>query len=316
MSAWLRRSSGRPVYDRTFGDRALADGCEDMLMGRWEGARDLLAEQPRDDWDRRSHRVRLLADSAAGRRTVDVWHASEPGNPDAAVLRAETEVMRMFAAARAGTSPPGDSLDRVTRLCLQASELAPADPQPWVSLISLGRLYEGGHPHMGSWWKELLARDPYHREGHHQALRHLSARWHGSHGQAANFAWDVAGYAPAGSPLVVLPLVARSEEYTHRTETEGRTAIGLTYHWNGESAQRDLRVVLDTWIAARTRVYAQDVADLNHLAHGLVRAGMKREAADVFRTLDNRATRVPWSCAGDPEELFVFWRDAALASPS
>ncbi|WP_086827715.1 hypothetical protein [Streptomyces sp. NRRL B-24572] len=316
MSAWLRRSSGRPSYDRTFGDRALAEGCEDMLMGRWEGARDLLAEHPRDDWDRRSHRVRLLADSAAGRRTVDVWHASEPGHPDAAVLRAETEVMRMFGAARAGAPPSADSLDRVARLCLQASELAPVDPQPWVSLVSLGRLYEGGHPDMGYWWKELLARDPYHREGHHQALRHLSARWHGSHGQAANFAWDVVAYVPAGSPLAVLPLVARSEEYRYRVEVEGRTAVGLTYHWNSEAAKRDLRVVLEKWIGARTAEYAQDVADLNQLAHGLVRAGMKREAADVFRTLGNRATRVPWSYAGDPEQLFVFWRDEALAASS
>ncbi|MEU8528420.1 MULTISPECIES: hypothetical protein [Streptomyces] len=313
MSAWLRRSSRKLVYDPAHGDRALADGCQDMLMGRWEGARELLAEQPYDDWDRRAHRVRLLADAAAGLRTVDVWHAAEPGSPDAAVLRAETEVMRMFAAARSGTSPAADVLDGAARLCLRASELAPADPQPWGSLIALGRLYPAGHNDMGRWWQELRTRDPYHREGHHQALRYLSARWHGSHGEAQNFAWDTVDYAPPGSPLTVLPLVARAEHYRYRLEHEGRTAIGLTYHWNGERAQWDLRVTLEKWIGARTTEYAQDVPDLNHLAHALVNAGRKEEAGDVFRLLANRATKVPWSYTGDPEQLFTFWRDEALA---
>ncbi|WP_455352325.1 hypothetical protein [Streptomyces sp. SYSU K217416] len=313
MSAWLRRRPGAPLYDQAFGDARLADGCQDMVMGRWEGARDLLAEGPRDDWDRRAHRLRLLADAAANRRTVDVWQASDPGNPDAAVLRAETEVMRMFAAARSGTMPAHDSLDRVSRVCLQASDLAPEDPHPWVSLVTLGRLYAGGDPHMAHWWKELRNRDPYHREGHHQALRYLSARWHGSNGEAYNFAWETAAYVPAGSPLAMLPQVARAEHYRHQTETEGRTAIGLTYHWSGERARWDLRTAVEKWIARRINPYAQDVADLNHLAHGLVHAGMEEDAAHVFRLLDNRATRVPWSYTGDPENLFVHWRDKVLA---
>lgn len=309
MAVWPRRRSGAPVHDPAYGDRALSEGCQDMVMGRWEGARELLSRQPRDDWDRRSHRIRLLADAAANRRTVDVWHATEPRNPDAAILWAETEVMRLFAAARTGTLPARGSLDRVARLCLQASDLAPEDPHPFVSLVTLGRLYEDGDANMARWWKELQARDPYHREGHHQALRHLSARWHGSHTTAYNFAWDAAAYAPAGSPLVALPQVARAEEYRHRTETEGRTTIGLTYHWTGERARWDLRQTMEKWIVPRTTAYAQDVADLNHVAHGLVHAGMHREAGAVFDLLDNRATRVPWSYSGDPEHLFTLWRD-------
>ncbi|MFE9393969.1 hypothetical protein [Streptomyces flavidovirens] len=312
MAAWLRRRSGAPLYDQAFGDRALAEGCQDMVMGRWEGARDLLAERPRDDWDRRAHRLRLLADAAANRRTVDVWQASDPTNPDAAVLRAETEVMRMFAGARTGTLPGRDSLDRAARMCLQASDLAPEDPHPYVSLVALGRLYEGGDPNMGHWWKELRDRDLYHREGHHQALRYLSARWHGSHGEANNFAWEAASYAPAGSPLAIMPQVARAEQYRFQTEAEGRTAIGLTFHWNGDRARWDLRTALEKWIKHRTVPQAQDVADLNYLAHGLVHAGMEGEATAVFRLLDNRATRIPWSYSGDAERLFVRWRDKLL----
>lgn len=165
---------------------------------------------------------------------------------------------------------------------------------------------------MGHWWKELRDRDLYHREGHHQALRYLSARWHGSHGEADNFAWEAASYAPAGSPLAIMPQVARAEQYRFQTEAEGRTAIGLTFHWNGDRARWDLRTALEKWIKHRTVPQAQDVADLNYLAHGLVHAGMEGEATAVFRLLDNRATRIPWSYSGDAERLFVRWRDKLL----
>ncbi|WP_327301109.1 hypothetical protein [Streptomyces goshikiensis] len=307
MSAWLRRGESAPVYDPAFGDRQLAEGREDMLLGRWEGARDLLARNP-GDWDKRAHRIRLLADAAAGRLTVDLWQASEPRNPDAAVLRAETEVMRMFAAARTGQHPDAERLERAAWFCHRAAELAPADPYPYVSLFALARLYPEGHSRMGEWWKEIRGRDPYHREAHHQALRYLSARWHGSYGTALNFAWDAACYAPQGSPLAILPQVARAEHYRHRMATEGNTAIGLTCHWNDERACGDLRYALDKWIAHRTPA-AQDVSDLNHLAHGLVKAGMTDPAGEVFRLLDNHATEVPWAYTGDPEQLFIRWRN-------
>ncbi|MFE2992229.1 hypothetical protein [Streptomyces sp. NPDC059262] len=310
MSAWLRRGDTAPVYDPAFGDRALAEARQDLLLGRWEGARDLLARDP-GGWDRRAHRIRLLADAAAGRQTADVWQASDPGNPDAAVLRAETEVMRMFAAARTGQSCDVERLERAAGFCRRASEIAPADPYPWVSLLALGRLYPDGHAQMNEWWQEILRRDPCHREGHHQALRYLSARWHGSYGTALNFAWDAASYAPQGSPLAILPQVARAEQYRHRVAAEGRASIRLTRHWNDDGACRDLRDALDRWIAHRVPA-AQDVADLNHLAHGLVQAGMGDQAGPIFRLLDNRATEVPWSYTGHREQLYIRWRNRTL----
>ncbi|WP_455357075.1 hypothetical protein [Streptomyces sp. SYSU K217416] len=239
---------------------------------------------------------------------MDLWQASEPCNPDAAVLRAETEVMRMFAAARTGQTPEAHTLERAAWFCHRATELAPADPYPWVSLSALARLCPGGHSKMSEWWKEIRGRDPYHREGHHQALRYLSARWHGSYGTALNFAWEATSYAPEGSPLAILPQVARAEHYRHRMATEGSTAFGLTRHWNDERACGDLHNALNKWIAHRVPA-AQDVADLNHLAHGLVNAGMADRAGDIFRLLDNQATEVPWSYTGDPEQLFVRWRN-------
>lgn len=333
--AWKRRrSTAAPQYDPAFGDRPLTEACQDIAVGRWQGPRDLLAGGPPHDWDRRTHRIRLLANDAAGKRVVEAWQAAEPGNPDAVVLRAETEVMRMFSVARGGASPGREHLDWTARICLHAAEAAPQDPHPWVSLITLARLFDGGHADMGKWWQELRARAPYHREGHHQGLRYMSARWHGSHGQAYNFARDAAASAPFGSALAVLPQVARAEQFRYRVETEGSNTLELMHHWSGDAAQWDLRTMLDRWPVRRsgpraahaagpgaTELDAADLnaadlhaADLNYLAHGLVHAGLLAEAAPVFELLDGRATRVPWSYTGDAQAQYVRWRERAQAA--
>jgi hypothetical protein len=319
MARARRRTNTAARFDPALGDQALATARQDLVVGRWQGARDLLRDTGRD-WDRRTHRMRLLADTASRIRTVETWQGAEPDNPDALVLRAETEVMRIFATVaesnRVNGAPPPSTdsldraqLDRVARICLQAADKNPADPLPWVSLMTLARLYGQGHPHVWHWWRELQARDPYSREGHHQVLRHLSARWHGSHGEMYNFARDSAAFAPMGSPLASLTQAARAEHYRQRVETEGASAVGLTYHWNHEVAVQALQTTMRQWIDHRSGIeYAQDVADLNLLLHGLVFAGMLDEARQVFGQLGDRPTRVPWSYSGDPEPLFDHWR--------
>ncbi|GAA5022584.1 hypothetical protein [Kitasatospora paranensis] len=314
----MARARSRPqttVFDPTFGDRPLAEARQDIMVGRWQGARDLLHATGRD-WDRRTHRMRLLADAAAGNRTVETWQAAEPSSVDAMVLRAETDVMRLFNAVAAGPAPDPrrdaidrERLDRVVRICLQAAHGHPDDPVPWVSLMTTARLYAGGHPQTSQWWRELQARDRETREGHHQVLRHISARWHGSHAQMYDFAWDSASFAPSGSPLLALVQAARAEHYRHLVETGGATALALSQHWKSDAALRDLEQTCLHWVDHRVHEFAQDVADLNHLAHGLVMAGSLDRARQVFGLLGNRPTRVPWAFTDEPQELFRRWYD-------
>jgi hypothetical protein len=95
-----------PDFDPSFGDRALADALHDIVIGRWQGVRDLLRATG-DDWPLRTHRLRLLAHAAAGSSAVENWRAAEPADPDAAVLRAATEVVRVFhQAIEAGHGAP------------------------------------------------------------------------------------------------------------------------------------------------------------------------------------------------------------------
>ncbi|MFJ1709611.1 hypothetical protein [Kitasatospora sp. NPDC088346] len=272
------------------------------------------------DWDRRTHQIRLLAEHAASSRTMESWQIAEPHNADALVVRADTVVMRLFhtlAHKYQDTPPPTDRdvfdwqhLNKAARLCLEASQAFPADPMPWVSLLTLARLYGNGHPDTRTWWQEIRARDPYSREAHHQLLRHISARWHGSHGRMYDFARDTATAAPLGSPLAALTQAAHVEHYRERLRTEGKNALGLSFHWVNGMTLYSLNTTFDKWIMHRDAVeYAQDVTDLNLLAHGLVFARLTEKAAIVFRHLGNRATRTPWSYCGDPQTLFIRWRD-------
>ncbi|WP_370413700.1 hypothetical protein [Streptomyces fradiae] len=322
MAALRRRSArqGRfaPDFDPDFGDRALTEARQDMVIGRWQGVRDLLRATG-DDWPRRTHRLRLLSHAAAGSSTVEAWRGAEPGNPDAAVLRAATEVVRVFDAAIAagrGSVVDRGRIDASVDACLTAADAAPADPMPWVSLLSVARLYEGGVPRrqLRHWFDELRRRDPYNVEGHAQVMRYWSARWHGTHGAMYDFARDAAGVAPPGSPLPILVQIARVEEYRYVVDGAlGRGPVrGFDQHWKHELAVTELRRTYARWIGGRELgmpVAPEEVADLNYLAHAACYAGQVDMARALLTLLGARAAWVPWVYTGEPEEQFVRFRE-------
>ncbi|WP_327375352.1 hypothetical protein OG393_16180 [Streptomyces sp. NBC_01216] len=309
-----RPSRFTPDFDPDLGDRALTDARHDIVIGRWQGVRDLLRATG-DDWVRRTHRLRLLAHAAAGSSTAEAWRAAEPDNPDSAVLMAATEVVRVFdtaIAAGRGTQMDRARLDSIVDACLGAAEAAPADPMPWVALLSVARLYEGGvrRRELRGWFDELRRRDPYSTEGHAQVLRYWSARWHGTHGSMYDFARDAAGVAPPGSPLPVLVQLARVEEYRYIADGAlGRGPVrGFDQHWKHELAVTELRRTYQRWIGGRETgrpVLPSEVTDLNYLAHAACYAGQTDVARDVLGMLGARASWVPWVYTGDPAEQFV-----------
>jgi hypothetical protein len=305
-----------PDFDPALGDRPLADAVHDIVIGRWQGVRDLLRATG-DDWPLRTHRLRLLAHAAAGSSAVETWRAAEPDNPDAAVLRAATEVVRVFhQAIEAGRGVGLDEarLDVAVMACLSAADARPADPMPWVSLLTVARLYETGisRRELRSWFDELRRRDPFNIEGHVQLLRYYSARWHGTHGRMYDFARDAAGAAPPGSPLPVLVQIARVEEYRYATEgVLGRAPVrDFGRHWHHELAVTEVQRTWERWIGGRAQGPAvpEEVGELNYLAHAACYAGLSEEARLLFELLGTRAARVPWSYTGDATEEFTRWR--------
>ncbi|WP_329456979.1 hypothetical protein [Streptomyces sp. NBC_01497] len=313
-------------FDPGFGDIRLTEARQDIVIGRWQGVRDLFAVTG-DNWPRRTHRLRVLSNAAAAGSVSETWAEAEPGNPDALVLRAATEVVRVFdeAIALHGGVRPGKGsgvaesrLDGVVRSCLRAADASPLDPAPWISLLTVARLYGKGvrGPELQRWWDGLRRRDPHNVEGHTQLLRYFSARWHGTHGRMYGFARDAAAVAPQGSPLPVLVQIARVEEF--RYVIESAAAQGTPppcetgQHWQHEIAVTDARRTYARWLGGRPEgpLLPEEVGSLNYLTHALCLAGLDAAASDAFALLGGRAARAPWSYTGDPEGQFTAYRRA------
>ncbi|MER6956721.1 MULTISPECIES: hypothetical protein [unclassified Streptomyces] len=312
----MARDRFAPDFDPDCGDTALSSTRHDIVIGRWQGLRDLLRTTG-PDWLVRGHRVRLLAQACAGSSTVETWLAAEPHSADALVLRAATETARAFnVAIAAGRGAPVDRtrVDAAVLACLAATEAYLDDPTPWTSLISVARLYPSGvrRQELARWWDELHRRDPYSMEGHLQVLHYYSARWHGSHGLMYDFARDAAGVAPPGCPLPVLVQYARVEEFRHTLDAaQGRSAsVALSQHWKNDGAVSDVRRTWERWIMGRSGevVAPGELRDFNYLAHAACSAGASDVAAPLLQTLGRRATRAPWSFTGDPTQQLVKWR--------
>ncbi|OIJ68833.1 hypothetical protein [Streptomyces mangrovisoli] len=305
-----------PEFDPDCGDTHLTSARQDIVIGRWQGLRELLRA---DGTDRlaRGHRVRLLAGACAGSSTVETWLAAEPRSADALVLRAATETARAFnMAIAAGRGAPVDRerVDTAVLACLQAAEARPDDPTPWISLISVARLYPGGvrRRELARWWDELHGRDPYSVEAHLQVLHYYSSRWHGTHGLMYDFARDAAGVAPQGSALPVLVQYARVEEFRCAQDAAKgrRTGVGGNHHWDHDGAVSDVRRTWERWFAERDDAFVApgELRDVNYLAHAACLAGADDIAAALLRTVGRRATRAPWSYTGDPGQQIVKWR--------
>lgn len=280
-------------------DAALGAVLEDASMGRWEGPRDLLAATG-GAWDRRVFRLQVLARAGAPLRFADTWARAEPGSADALALLAHVQALRSMIR---GVDEGRPEMERSWATCLAAAEAAPADPSPWVVMLALIRVHAPGRQMLRQVWAEVVARDPYNREAHHEVLTYLFARNHGSGAEMFHWAQERADTAPKGLPVAVLPLVAVAESHRQRMRTEAGS-YGLSIHPWIDCPHIDQ--VLENWWRHRPpRPHAQFMDDANYLAHALAFAGRHAEAYDVFRAIGPYAAEVPWSYCGDAPELFL-----------
>ncbi|NUR25880.1 MAG: hypothetical protein HOV83_08550 [Catenulispora sp.] len=325
MAAKTRNDVLRVNMDPALCDLALSEARDAMASGDWEPARDVLAETRSHDsdagWDRRSHRVRVLAEAVANSSWVERWQVLEPVNPDAALLRAQVETVRALRGALAGTAGFRETAAEALDLCEHAAEMAPADPTPWVAMLTAARAADRGRAagRDAFWrrWQEMRARDAFHRDGHHEALTYLFAGWCGSHAEMYDFAYWLAGEAPPGSPLAVLPLVAHAEVYRAATAGVAPDLRPPPYrHWSQRLVSTDVDRVLHSWLGSATVPHAQADLDRNYLLHAMVHSGRvdTDEARALFDAIGSHAMRVPWSYTGDPASSFLSWRERAFGA--
>ncbi|MFB7668662.1 hypothetical protein ACFC1R_32875 [Kitasatospora sp. NPDC056138] len=287
--------------------QAIADAAWE---GDWRPAAAYL-EAAGQDWDERWTRLELLQEIA---RSEDAWlvdwRAARPADCDAATLHARHLLHRAWEARGTGeahevpaerTARFGELLPAAMAAAREASELAPADPGPWVVMITAARGLRYSPEQFRALWEGLVERAPHHYAGHRQALQYWSAEWSGSDRLMLEFAERAVRSAPAGSPLAGMYLHALYE----LTTRSPRSAVPSS----GKAGKllADVARSLDQVPAGDERL-----PQLRHLlAHLLGRAGRYDAALEQFRLLGPWCGAEPWIQEKDPVAAFDLARGIA-----
>lgn len=199
------RRRAAQALDEALDDADLVTARAALAQGRWQNARSLLVRTG-DDWDRRGHRVTVLAREAYSAAWAREWLLAEPEAADAAVLLALAQVRR----ALHGKGKPAPAREA----CRQAAERAPADPTPWLGLLML-ECADGTDQDVVRAFEQVRARHPDHHHAHHLMVARLAGRRTEAGPDPLHEVYDFANWAaeqaPADSPLAILPVIAHAE---------------------------------------------------------------------------------------------------------
>lgn len=262
-------------------------GPQDLAIARMER----LLEETGNDWDRRCHRVTVLAEAAPA--LARGWRERRPRDPHALVLHAWGEV----------ATDPRSAL----ATCRLAVDALPADPTPWVAALAALRRLGRPSREITPVWREISARDTWHREAHLQILGYLSPEEQGSQTALREFLGDVVAVMPQDAPPVCVPLIAAVRQYHRDLDSGGIRAIGASRHWSQAHLAPLLDHAVRHWPRPGHLRHAATVADLGVLAYALTRAGRGPEATHVLTATDGLVTAWPWEHDGDPVERCGHW---------
>jgi hypothetical protein len=298
------------TLDAALDDGELVAARTALAQGRWQTTRSLLARTG-DEWDRRGHRVTVLALEPHAAAWARDWLLAEPDSGDAAVLLALAQVQR----ALRGKGKPV----RAREACHAAAALAPADPTPWLGLLMLERAL-GAEEEVFRLFGEVRGRYADHHHAHHLMVARLAER-HTDAGpdplhEVYDFANGAADRAPADSPLAILPVVAHAERYRVLAATGHEPADpAASGHWAGRRARQVMKAAFDWWLEWEHEGHPRRLVDLNFLAHAKVCEGRGAEAAALFHRIGEHVTPVPWSYPDrDPYPAFRAARAGALGT--
>ncbi|MCX5379253.1 hypothetical protein [Streptomyces sp. NBC_00091] len=304
------RKRDAQLFDPALCDTELVGVRTQFTQGRWAKARTLLVATG-DDWDRRGHRVVVLAETPAATAWAREWLLAEPESADAATLLACSAV---FTALRGKGTP-----EAAEEACRRAAALLPADPTPWLGLLMLARAF-GTEEEFSRHFDQVRARHREHHHAHHLMVAKLAERTPAAGQDPLHEVYDFAAWAaeesPADSPLAVLPVIAHAERFRVLAAARGSaTSEAAAEHWTGRRARQVLRSAFDWWLEWEREDHPRNRVDLNFLAHAKLCEGRPAEAAALFHRIGGHATPAPWSYPDrDPHKAFLAARSAALGT--
>ncbi|WP_439947761.1 hypothetical protein [Streptomyces sp. BBFR109] len=304
------RKRAAQAFDAALDDAELVTARAALAQGRWQAVRTLLAATG-DDWDRRGHRVVVLAEPPHTAAWARDWLLAEPESADASVLLG----MALVRRALRGEEKP----ENARETCRSAAALAPADPTPWLGLLLLERAL-GEEADVVRLFDEVRLRHADHHHAHHVMVAALAER-HAEAGpdplhEVYDFANWAAEQAPADSPLAILPVVAHAERYRVLAAAGLASADpAASGHWAGRRARQVMKSAFDWWLEWGQEGHPRHMIDLNYLAHAKHCEGRAAEAAALFLRIGEHATPAPWSYPDrDPYTAFRTARASALGT--
>jgi hypothetical protein len=304
------RRRAAQAFDEALDDAELVAARTALAQGRWQTARSLLVHTG-DEWDRRGHRITVLAREPYCAPWAREWLLAEPESADASVLLALALVRR----ALRGRGKP----DRAREACRNAAALAPADPTPWLGLLMLERAL-GAEQDVVRLFEEVRSRYADHHHAHHLMVARLAERRAGAGPDPLHEVYDFAGWAaeqaPADSPLAILPVIAHAERYRVLAAAGHEPADpAASGHWSGRRARQVMKAAFDWWLEWEQDGHPRRLIDLNFLAHAKVCEGRGAEAAALFHRIGEHTTPAPWSYPDrDPHTAFRAARASALGT--
>ncbi|MFJ5262977.1 hypothetical protein ACIQAC_21170 [Streptomyces sp. NPDC088387] len=304
------RKRAAQAYDAALDDTDLSAARAALAQGRWQAVRSLLVRTG-DDWDRRGHRVTVLAAESYSAAWAREWQLAEPESADAAVLLA-------FALAH-GVLRGKEKPARARQAGRAAAELVPDDPTPWLGLLMLERAV-GADEDVVRLFDEVRHRHADHHHAHHLLVARLAERLTEGGADPLHEVYDFANWAaeqaPADSPLAILPVVAHAERF-RVLAAAGRLPAdpAASGHWSGRRARQVMKAAFDWWLEWEHEDHPRRLVDLNFLAHAKYCEGRGAEAAALFHRIGDHFTPQPWSYPDhDPHSAFRAARDSALGA--
>ncbi|MFB7617875.1 hypothetical protein [Kitasatospora sp. NPDC056181] len=266
-----------------------------------------LLQEAGADWDRRGHRIAVLAEAAAPSGVSRTWRLRAPRSGDPLVFEAWVELVRGRHAGRM------EDAAAAAGYCHRAAEALPDDPTPWVALLGILRLTRAPSRELFTVWHEVTSRDPWNREAHLQMLRYLSPEECGSRSSQLDFVHAVRAGVPSAAPATGVELTALVDEHARTLARGGVEGLLVRRQWSNHRAAGALDAALAGWLVPGRLAYAAARADLNLLAYALVQAGRVRESGTAFELIGETVTPWPWSLDGEPLRQFGYWQSKALA---
>ncbi|WP_042454898.1 hypothetical protein [Streptacidiphilus jiangxiensis] len=254
------------------------------------------------DWDRRCHRLSVLAGTVP-RTVAQAWLRQRPKDASLILLSAWMDLLQ--GRREGALHDPGALIAR----CHQAIEARPDDPTPWTVLLGTLRTLWRPQAEVFPVWREIVARDRWHRAAHLEMLGYLSPEECGSHPELLEFVDAARSRAPRQSPVAALELTMLVDRYEATVAAGGVASIGAERRWSRPLDAAVLDDAVTYWPRPGHLVHAAALADLNLLAYALVRAERLRDAAGVFQAIGGAVTSWPWELSGDPLKEFTYWSD-------